>query len=294
MQPYDASKSLSNSPSAEKSKIALLETSVEELKSSLSNIEKLLLLPIFAPPNDRNNMIAPKTKFDFQINPVGSQFDTSTFDFAPGTWFQDDNGSFGVDTLSASTNLDTYFQSSSSPSSEITITNSGILMLPQTNVTNDYSANYHRPDYATITDIISSAMPQFSIVIAPFLENHFQATKARITGFRARAVAYFPGQVKPWPVVEWREDQDTDVSVIFDIENLGSPCSYLMHTGVELGWHGECRRWRKSSLMWLVAEIHQLKELFVAAQQILGILQWSEADGPNVCHDRPSNCSQNA
>lgn len=47
VQPYDASNSPSNTPSAEKSKIALLETSVEELKSSLSNIEKLLLSPIF-------------------------------------------------------------------------------------------------------------------------------------------------------------------------------------------------------------------------------------------------------
>jgi len=203
----------------------------------------------------------------------------------PNTWFSSDPS---VDLYGSV--VDSYFQSSPSSSGEFTITNTGIISSARAYMTNEYGANYHRPDYSTIMATISGALPQHSLLITNFLENHFQNTKARVTGLRARAVNYFPGQVKPWPVVEWREDQDTDISLIFDIENQELPCSYLMHTGVGLGWHGEGRRWRKSSFMWFVAEVHQLKELFVAAQQILGVLQsWSDTDTLNLHHENSTS-----
>jgi hypothetical protein len=129
-------------------------------------------------------------------------------------------------------------------------------------------------------DIISGAGVEYPVPITKFLDNQFRCSKTRITGLRASAVNTHK-QSRVWPVVEWREGQDAEVLAVFRIDSQDSPCSYIIHTGVGIGWEGEGRRWRRSSLMWAVYEASQLKELFLAAQNLLGIPQWCDTDPRN-------------
>jgi hypothetical protein len=126
---------------------------------------------------------------------------------------------------------------------------------------------------------------------------HLQSTKAQMTALRATAAYPLIDDASSWPVVEWKEDDDTEVLAIFHIdEDVEEPesCSWVTHTGV-----GPCkdddktqRRWRKSSIAWNVGHLGHLKTLFGAAQHILDLLEWSVADAFVLyCQSDPEDCS---
>jgi hypothetical protein len=147
------------------------------------------------------------------------------------------------------------------------------------------------PDATTIFDILLMHV-NFREVgpIADYLERYFRSTPSPITGFRAGVVKLFNDE-KVWPIVEWREGHDTDVLAIFKFMGPGTPCGCLMHYGNGIEW-GVRKRWRESSLMWQVAAIVDLCDLFMVAQHILGILHWSNEDIANLyLKDCPENCS---
>jgi hypothetical protein len=122
-----------------------------------------------------------------------------------------------------------------------------------------------------------------------------ETTNAHMTGFRASTIYSFTSNGQSWPVVEWREDDDTEVLAIFDVEPhvvQTGLCSWLMHHGMGINQSKEPRRWKKTSISWSVLCISRLKVLFRAAQQLLGILGWSVEEAVRLyCQSSPEDCS---
>lgn len=108
-----------------------------------------------------------------------------------------------------------------------------------------------------------------------FTINNVDVSEFAVTGLRAGRVKV-PGTDEKWPIVEWREREDTDVMAIFKIHKQNSQCSWLTHRG-EGRWHRE-GRWRQSSLTWYLSDIPDLCDLLTVAQQDLGIRQWCQIE----------------
>jgi hypothetical protein len=136
---------------------------------------------------------------------------------------------------------------------------------------------------ATIHEAIS-CWTTYSVAttISQSLQTHFQTTNAKITGFRASVVYSFTTDECFWPVIEWKENDDTEVLAIFYIdENEPEICSWLIHSGSGIRTEGT-GRWNRTFVSWNVTEISHLKSLFGAAQHLLGLLGWSAEDLLNL------------
>lgn len=151
--------------------------------------------------------------------------------------------------------------------------------------------NLDLPDTTTILNILLMYVGLEEVgQIADYIERYFRSIPRPITGFRAGVVRLFNDE-KVWPVVEWREGRDIDVLAIFKVMGPDIPCGCLMHYGNGIEW-GVRKRWRESSLVWQVAAIVDLCDLFMVAQHTLGILHWSNEDITNLyLKDCPENCS---
>ena len=147
------------------------------------------------------------------------------------------------------------------------------------------------PDTATIVEVLLMYVGVEEVgPITDYLERYFRSRFRRITGFRAGVVTLLNNE-KLWPVIEWREDYDTDVLAIFKVMGPGIPCGCLMHYGDGIVWL-ERKRWRQSVLAWQITAIEDLGDLFVVAQHILGMLHWSDQDIANLyLKDCPENYS---
>ena len=102
-----------------------------------------------------------------------------------------------------------------------------------------------------------------------------------MTAFRLTRVHSLLNDDQSWPIVEWKEVDDTKVMAIFHLEDKEDSESgnWLMHQGVDMRADGEVGfRWEKSSIDWNVSKISILKLLFQVAQHTLGILQWPQDD----------------
>jgi len=149
------------------------------------------------------------------------------------------------------------------------------------------------PDRATIYEILfDGGIAGLELEwITEYLARYFELTPhGRVTGFRA-VVTLLLGEIRGWPVIEWREGYDTEVLAIFKIEPQTARCCCLMHYGEGIGWYDR-KRWRRSLLTWQIGEVDDLKELLVVAQHILGMLHWSDTDILNLYfQDSPTDCS---
>jgi hypothetical protein len=115
-----------------------------------------------------------------------------------------------------------------------------------------------------------------------------------MTGFRASVVHQLTGDEQAWPVLEWREGDDTEVVTIIDVEDEDKPetVSLLMHYGIGINNSPGWNRWSRTSLVWNVTEMLVLKTLFQAAQHILGILELPKADATKLyCQNGYEGCS---
>jgi hypothetical protein len=160
-----------------------------------------------------------------------------------------------------------------------------------------YPVNLNIPEQTTHPDtdfIFSTLWTSLSIddvfPILEYLQRYFRSGFRRVTGLRAAVVTLFNDE-RRWPIVEWRENNDTEVLAIFKAMGPGRPYSCLMHYGEGIAWV-ERKRWRRSTLTWEVSAIEDLGDLIVVAQHILGTLYWSDEDIVNLyLKDCPENCS---
>lgn len=123
--------------------------------------------------------------------------------------------------------------------------------------------------------------PEVSRKIVSSLQKHLSTTDAHVTRFRASIIYSMTNDECAWPVVEWTENDDTEVIAIFYIDEdaPSEACSWLMHYGVgilEDSKNG--MRWENTYISWSVGDMDHLKSLFEAAQQLLGVLKWSVHD----------------
>jgi hypothetical protein len=137
------------------------------------------------------------------------------------------------------------------------------------------------PERSTILEKISSCTGRtIGNAINDELQRHFNSRNAQVTEFRASAVYPFNDNEQFWPILEWREGDDSDGLAIFDmgedLEGECPRCSYIIHYG--LGGEENGSRWKQTSLVWNVTSIDVLRTLFQAAHHALGILQMPKAD----------------
>ena len=101
----------------------------------------------------------------------------------------------------------------------------------------------------------------------------------QLTEFRASVVYPFTDNERFWPILEWREGDDSDGMAIFDVSDDPEgecSCSYIIHYGV--GSENNGSHWKRTSLVWNVTSVDVLKTLFQVSQHALGILQMPKAD----------------
>jgi hypothetical protein len=129
----------------------------------------------------------------------------------------------------------------------------------------NHEFSIERPHFAEIADIISFATPQYTGPVTIFLDSHFNVTKAHISNFRATTFNLLPGQLLP--LVQWRENHQRDVAIIFKIESdrILSQLTYDWDdpdpvTGQVCG---------NPVLEWSANSLDDLKELFLALRQVI-------------------------
>jgi hypothetical protein len=123
--------------------------------------------------------------------------------------------------------------------------------------------------------------PEVTHRILCSLMRHFEATDTRVARFRASIIFSLTNDECAWPVVEWKEEDDTEAIAIFYVDETAPSdvCSWLMHYGRGiLEDSKEGMRWEKTSIAWSVGDMDHLKSLFKAAQHLLGILKWPTED----------------
>jgi hypothetical protein len=99
---------------------------------------------------------------------------------------------------------------------------------------------------------------------------------AKITRFRSSVVYALISPEIYCPVVEWIENDDTEVVMFF---NIGSPNAYswLAHYGKLTGKKGQ-GRWSETHVEFLAESMGYLKVLYEAAQHLIGVLAWDTKD----------------
>ena len=145
----------------------------------------------------------------------------------------------------------------------------------------DAASPHREPSLITIAQVISSVAAHFTMPIARLLESYYRSqSSTTISGLRASSVNLFNEQISPWPVVEWIEGADIYVTAVFKTDH--PTLCYILHFGVGSRWEVEGRHWRQSSLAWVVADVDHLRDLFTAAQRILGLVSLSDAEVINL------------
>lgn len=151
----------------------------------------------------------------------------------------------------------------------------------------DSNSSLYRFDIENIFQILSRRMDgQIARSVSHSLLLRYKFKGTPISGLRPR-VLHPPseGSGSFWPVVQWVEDDDTDITAIFKVVNESAPCSYLMHCGIE-SWTLEGKRSKESFFECFVPSFDDLTELAQAGRDIFGILLWSNTDCVELHNER--------
>jgi len=122
--------------------------------------------------------------------------------------------------------------------------------------------------------------------MADALLKYVYSKSTSLTALRANPVYLFTKDEQPYPVLEWREADDTTSIAIFHVDPKQKECercsaSWLMHSFIPSGEKQE-----KSRLNWSVSHVSHIPLLFTLAQHLFGVLQWSNEDILNIYCDR--------
>jgi hypothetical protein len=101
---------------------------------------------------------------------------------------------------------------------------------------------------------------------------YFKAAEKRITGFRVTQMrsAFSP----TLPILEWQENDDSNVRAFFKFRQYDVPCSWLLYYEVD----EIDTRWPRKFIQWNVTDPSHFKDLFHAAQSTIGMPHWSKID----------------
>ena len=144
---------------------------------------------------------------------------------------------------------------------------------------------------ALLAFISSHTTPELASPIADHLHRHIAS--GPIQGIRVGLIRPITHGYDPWPLVTWREGNDTDVMAIFKVQSPVEPASFLMHYGVGRCWGEDGKRWMQSHIAWAVVDMEHMAELFVAASHVSGFGQTSRSEFVRVLDERgPKTCSR--
>jgi hypothetical protein len=144
---------------------------------------------------------------------------------------------------------------------------------------------------ALLAFISSHTTPELASPIADHLHRHIAS--GPIQGIRVGVIRPITHGYDPWPLVTWREGNDTDVMAIFKVQSPLEPASFLMHYGVGRCCGEDGKRWKQSHIAWAVVDMEHMAELFVAASHVSGFGQTSRGESVRVLDERsPKTCSR--
>ena len=138
-----------------------------------------------------------------------------------------------------------------------------------------------------------------AVLITECLERHFREVTAPITGLRASILRPLSEDNYAYPVLEWKEGTETNVTSVFKVEGVEDngfprlPMSNLMLFGVGIGWQGGGRRFKQSCLEWEVVNMAHFRDLLQAAQNVLGIQHWAQPQQPTLYLAGDPECFSN-
>ena len=111
--------------------------------------------------------------------------------------------------------------------------------------------------------------------IVECIQRWYVKSKTQITSFRARHCVR-NGIV--WPIAEWKEGPNVEITAVFMMEDGNFPLSSLMVRGIGLDSRGSTKRYQETWLEWVTGNTDQLMELFLVAQFWLGAVHWPRGD----------------
>jgi hypothetical protein len=123
--------------------------------------------------------------------------------------------------------------------------------------------------------------------IARTILDRHRSTQRHIFGLRATMVYPLGEFDYCWMVLEWRENNDTDVLAIYLIDEDNEPGVYnwLMHSS---------QLQNTTSISWTIRHINYLQRLFEGVHHILGVLELSVADAVRLCTRNSTDTSHDA
>lgn len=117
----------------------------------------------------------------------------------------------------------------------------------------------------------TSLIPDEGVRVVDCIQRHYVTTKTPISSFRVRQ---FVRSGKVWPIAEWKEGRNVEVTAVVMMEDGNFPLSCLMVCGTGLDSRGSTKRYEETKLEWVVGNTDHLRELFVVAQFWLGAAHW--------------------
>ena len=121
----------------------------------------------------------------------------------------------------------------------------------------------------------TSLIPDEGVRIVDCIQRRYVKTKTPITCFRARQCVR---NGKVWPIAEWKEGPNIEVTAVVLMEDGNFPLSCLMVCGTGLDSQGNTKRYEETKLEWVVENTDLLGELFPVAQFWLGAAHWPRSD----------------
>ena len=136
------------------------------------------------------------------------------------------------------------------------------------------------PDRDEIYKILSVHTPPILIgPVAVFLVDYFTCKNTTVTNLRVSTFkGLIPNHDADWLMLQWDEPElEHEVFAIFKVNIEAGLSSTLVHSG-QGGRQPDGRRWATSSLSWWVLTMEDLKELLVAGQQVLEVMNWADPE----------------
>jgi hypothetical protein len=121
----------------------------------------------------------------------------------------------------------------------------------------------------------TSLTPDEGFRFVECIQQRYVKTKTPITSFRASQCVR---NGKLWPIAEWKEGPNVEVTTVVMMECGNLPLSCLMVCGTGLDFRGSAKRYGETSLEWVAGSTDHLKELFSVAQFWLGAVHWPRSD----------------
>jgi hypothetical protein len=125
--------------------------------------------------------------------------------------------------------------------------------------------------------------------IVECIQRWYVKSKTQITSFRAR---HCVRNGKLWPIAEWKEGPNVEITAVFMMEDGNSPLSSLTVRGIGLNSRGSTKRYQETWLEWVTGNTDQLMELILVAQFWLGAVHWDKSKTHGEDYNTKEYCSR--